>query len=174
MEAAGDVGAWLRKIGLPGLVDTFERAKYDDLDVVKELKSEDLVELGITEAGVRKKLLVHASRLVDPSNAQWLPQAWHRDIKIMNDGLHGHMHMPTYCIDFIDTPQFQRLRDLKQLGTSYYGTHARIFPFLACTHVVLSSLSLSVCVCVCARAHRWMLLLLCCTLRSASATVVRL
>jgi HD superfamily phosphohydrolase len=53
-----------------------------------------------------------------------LPQAWHSDIKIMNDGLHGHMHMPTYCVEFIDTPQFQRLRDLKQLGTSYYGTLA--------------------------------------------------
>jgi hypothetical protein len=134
MEAAtAGVGSWLRGIGLPQLVETFEQAQYDDLEIVKELKSEDLLELGITEAGVRKKLLVHASRLGSgggeqtpyspkASYVQWLPQAWHSDIKIMNDGLHGHMHMPTYCVEFIDTPQFQRLRDLKQLGTSYYGT----------------------------------------------------
>lgn len=36
--------------------------------------------------------------------------------KIINDPLHGHFSLPSYCIEFIDTPQFQRLRDLKQLG----------------------------------------------------------
>jgi HD superfamily phosphohydrolase len=152
MEAAtaAGVGSWLRGIGLPQLVETFEQAQYDDLEIVKELKSEDLLELGITEAGVRKKLLVHASRLGSgggeqtpyspkASYVQWLPQAWHSDIKIMNDGLHGHMHMPTYCVEFIDTPQFQRLRDLKQLGTSYYvfpgASHNRFEHCLGTSHL---------------------------------------
>jgi len=40
--------------------------------------------------------------------------------KIINDPVHGHMRIPRRVIDFIDTPQFQRLRDLKQLGTTYY------------------------------------------------------
>eukprot|EP01121_Diplochlamys_sp_Union-15-3_P021624 TRINITY_DN8840_c0_g1_i1.p1 TRINITY_DN8840_c0_g1~~TRINITY_DN8840_c0_g1_i1.p1 ORF type:complete len:144 (+),score=11.84 TRINITY_DN8840_c0_g1_i1:43-474(+) len=39
--------------------------------------------------------------------------------KIFNDPVHGHIELPSYCIDFIDTAQFQRLRDLKQLGCTY-------------------------------------------------------
>ena len=40
--------------------------------------------------------------------------------KTFNDPVHGHMYFnPTVC-DVIDTAQMQRLRDLKQLGTSYF------------------------------------------------------
>lgn len=130
-QADTPVSLWLRDVGMADLVGTFRAAKYDDLGVVKELTKEDLLELGISEPGRRKKLLVHASRLPGGEEAGQttrrcpsfdLSQPWHKEVKIMNDGLHGHMHMPTYCVQFIDTPQFQRLRDLKQLGTSYYGT----------------------------------------------------
>eukprot|EP01116_Phalansterium_solitarium_P001273 TRINITY_DN11064_c0_g1_i1.p1 TRINITY_DN11064_c0_g1~~TRINITY_DN11064_c0_g1_i1.p1 ORF type:complete len:489 (+),score=-0.20 TRINITY_DN11064_c0_g1_i1:32-1498(+) len=40
--------------------------------------------------------------------------------RIINDPVHGHVSIPKYCYEVIDTPQFQRLRDLKQLGTSYF------------------------------------------------------
>eukprot|EP01126_Amoeba_proteus_P026440 TRINITY_DN26185_c0_g1_i1.p1 TRINITY_DN26185_c0_g1~~TRINITY_DN26185_c0_g1_i1.p1 ORF type:complete len:213 (-),score=36.78 TRINITY_DN26185_c0_g1_i1:218-817(-) len=43
--------------------------------------------------------------------------------KIFNDPIHGHIEVPLYCLNIIDTPQFQRLRDLKQLGSVYF-----IFP----------------------------------------------
>jgi HD superfamily phosphohydrolase len=36
--------------------------------------------------------------------------------KTFNDPVHGHHSLPKYCVEFIDTPQYQRLRDLKQLG----------------------------------------------------------
>lgn len=39
--------------------------------------------------------------------------------KIVNDPIHGHIRLERYQLDVIDTPQFQRLRDLKQVGTTY-------------------------------------------------------
>jgi HD superfamily phosphohydrolase len=41
-------------------------------------------------------------------------------MKIINDPIHGHIELSDICIQVIDTPQFQRLRDLKQLGVAYY------------------------------------------------------
>jgi len=40
--------------------------------------------------------------------------------KVFNDPIHGHIEMHPLCVKIIDTPQFQRLRYLKQLGASYY------------------------------------------------------
>ena len=40
-----------------------------------------------------------------------------------NDPIHGHFGLEAECCKVIDTPQFQRLREVKQLGTTYY-----IFP----------------------------------------------
>jgi HD superfamily phosphohydrolase len=42
------------------------------------------------------------------------------------DPIHGLIHLPDTCLRFIDTPEFQRLRDLKQTGSCYLvyiGTH---------------------------------------------------
>jgi len=40
--------------------------------------------------------------------------------KVFNDPIHGHIEMHPLCVRIIDTPQIQRLRYLKQLGSSYY------------------------------------------------------
>ena len=40
--------------------------------------------------------------------------------KSFNDTIHGWMKLPAYAVRLMDTPQFQRLRDLKQLGVSYW------------------------------------------------------
>lgn len=40
--------------------------------------------------------------------------------KLINDPIHGHIRLNQRCVEIIDTPQFQRLRDLKQLGTCYF------------------------------------------------------
>ena len=42
------------------------------------------------------------------------------------DPIHGLINLPDVCLRFIDTPEFQRLRDLKQTGSCYLvyiGTH---------------------------------------------------
>ncbi|TIC21145.1 WD40 repeat-like protein [Wallemia mellicola] len=47
----------------------------------------------------------------------------------INDPIHGYITLDTLCFSVIDTPQFQRLRYLKQLGSSYFvfpgATHNR-------------------------------------------------
>ena len=39
--------------------------------------------------------------------------------QVFNDPIHGHIEVHPLCIKIIDTPQFQRLRNIKQLGTCY-------------------------------------------------------
>lgn len=49
--------------------------------------------------------------------------------KYFNDSIHGTVEMDEYLLSFIDTPQFQRLRKLYQLGSLYWvfpgATHHR-------------------------------------------------
>ncbi|XDV16830.1 hypothetical protein PO909_016361 [Leuciscus waleckii] len=50
-------------------------------------------------------------------------------MKIFNDPIHGQIEMHPLLVKIIDTPQFQRLRHIKQLGTKYLvfpgATHTR-------------------------------------------------
>ena len=48
--------------------------------------------------------------------------------KVFNDAVHGHIEIHAACVAVIDTPQFQRLRDLKQLGGVYL-----VFPMVSLT-----------------------------------------
>lgn len=40
--------------------------------------------------------------------------------KVFNDPIHGHIEIHPLCVKIIDTPQFQRLRSIKQLGGTYF------------------------------------------------------
>ena len=55
------------------------------------------------------------------------------------DPVHGHMYFPGLVCDAIDTPQVQRLRELKQLGTAYYvfpgSSHNRFEHSLGTCHL---------------------------------------
>ena len=48
---------------------------------------------------------------------------------IINDNIHGHIELQKYLFSIIDTPQFQRLRELHQLGCTHLvfpgATHTR-------------------------------------------------
>ncbi|XP_060930575.1 deoxynucleoside triphosphate triphosphohydrolase SAMHD1-like [Limanda limanda] len=41
-------------------------------------------------------------------------------LKVFNDPIHGHVELHPLLIRIIDTPQFQRLRNIKQLGGAYF------------------------------------------------------
>ncbi|KAI5625235.1 deoxynucleoside triphosphate triphosphohydrolase SAMHD1 isoform X1 [Silurus asotus] len=43
-----------------------------------------------------------------------------QNYKVFNDPVHGHIELHPLLVKIIDTPQFQRLRYIKQLGGAYY------------------------------------------------------
>ncbi|OBS58467.1 hypothetical protein A6R68_10432 [Neotoma lepida] len=51
---------------------------------------------------------------------QELSQSHIELMKVFNDPIHGHIEFHPLLIRIIDTPQFQRLRYIKQLGGGYY------------------------------------------------------
>ncbi|XP_072043619.1 deoxynucleoside triphosphate triphosphohydrolase SAMHD1-like [Amphiura filiformis] len=61
--------------------------------------------------------------------------------KVFQDEVHGPMSMPDYCCKVIDTPEFQRLRSIKQLGGAEYvypgATHTRFSHSLGVCHLAL-------------------------------------
>lgn len=65
------------------------------------------------------------SRRPDNDQRDWrrfLRKAEEEDMKqtIINDNIHGHIVVPAVCQAIIDTPQFDRLRGLRQLGSAHY------------------------------------------------------
>ena len=60
-------------------------------------------------------------------------------MKVFNDPIHGHIELTLVDVQVIDTPQFQRLRDLKQMGVSYYvfpgSTHNRFEHSIGVCHL---------------------------------------
>ncbi|XP_039863724.1 deoxynucleoside triphosphate triphosphohydrolase SAMHD1-like isoform X11 [Simochromis diagramma] len=43
-----------------------------------------------------------------------------KESKVFNDPIHGHIELHPLLVKIIDTPQFQRLRNIKQLGGGYF------------------------------------------------------
>jgi deoxynucleoside triphosphate triphosphohydrolase SAMHD1 len=60
-------------------------------------------------------------------------------MKIINDTIHGQINMSSTAIKIIDTPEFQRLRDIKQLGACNYvfptATHSRFEHSIGVAHL---------------------------------------
>lgn len=62
-----------------------------------------------------------------------------RQGKLILDRVHEHLMLPMLVFDIIDTPEFQRLRGLKQLGTTSYlypgATHTRFEHCIGVAHL---------------------------------------
>nr|XP_039269669.1 deoxynucleoside triphosphate triphosphohydrolase SAMHD1-like [Styela clava] len=59
--------------------------------------------------------------------------------KVFNDPIHGHIMLHPLLVKIIDTPQFQRLRNVKQLGATYFvypgGSHNRFEHCIGTSHL---------------------------------------
>jgi HD superfamily phosphohydrolase len=59
--------------------------------------------------------------------------------KNMLDRVHDHVALPRFIVDIIDTPEFQRLRGLRQVGSTFYlypgATHTRFEHSIGVAHL---------------------------------------
>lgn len=102
---------------------------------------------GIVEKGKRAQLELSMKaspargRLVgsEPQNGESFPRVDLTTQKLINDPIHTNVRLDRLCCHIIDTPQFQRLRNLKQLGTCVYvfpsATHSRFEHSLGVAHL---------------------------------------
>lgn len=101
---------YLRREGLGEWEQVFREQKITGVGL-RYLKDEDLEKIGIKCLGDRLQIL-HSLRKL------WVIEG--ESNKVFNDPIHGHVELHPLLIKIIDTPQFQRLRYLKQLGGTYF------------------------------------------------------
>lgn len=106
------VCAFLKRVGFedPALLDRIRDKKITG-SLLSYLDESHLENLGVGTLLERKKLL---------KSIQQLSQTYVHGVKVINDPIHGHIELHPLLIRIIDTPQFQRLRYVKQLGGTYY------------------------------------------------------
>eukprot|EP00127_Corallochytrium_limacisporum_P006384 Clim_evm95s225 gene=Clim_evmTU95s225 len=69
----------------------------------------------------QRQIFSSADTLTTPSNAMSIPQPETPQLgKVIQDPVHGPIEVHPLICKFIDTPQFQRLRFIRQLGACYY------------------------------------------------------
>ncbi|WAR11697.1 SAMH1-like protein [Mya arenaria] len=103
--------------------DVVERLNEAELrDVAKVFKEKDYV--GATLAKLQDK---NVKDLCTTSLEIKQLQRFIEDVtkdtsqhKVVNDPIHGHIKLHPLCVAIIDTPEFQRLRSIKQLGNGYF------------------------------------------------------
>uniref|UniRef100_F7CIF8 Deoxynucleoside triphosphate triphosphohydrolase SAMHD1 n=1 Tax=Monodelphis domestica TaxID=13616 RepID=F7CIF8_MONDO len=94
----------------PALLSRFRENKIRGSQLL-HLDESLLENLGVRSSEDRQKLLDCVYKL---------NQSHEDTMKVFNDPIHGHIELHPLLIRIIDTPQFQRLRYIKQLGGSYY------------------------------------------------------
>ncbi|XP_078274938.1 deoxynucleoside triphosphate triphosphohydrolase SAMHD1-like isoform X2 [Rhinoraja longicauda] len=104
-----DVCRFLRMQDLGKFEQVFRDEKLSGA-VLPYLTDLDLDQLGVSPLGDRLKLI------------NCIDTLWQNpiDAKVFNDPIHGHIEMHPMLVRIIDTPQFQRLRFIKQLGGIYF------------------------------------------------------
>ncbi|XP_068191639.1 deoxynucleoside triphosphate triphosphohydrolase SAMHD1 [Antennarius striatus] len=101
---------YLRREGVGEWEDNFRAHRISGV-LLRSLQDDDLEKIGIKCLGDRLSIL-HSLRML------WQIEA--DPNKVFNDPIHGHVEFHPLLVKIIDTPQFQRLRNIKQLGGAYF------------------------------------------------------
>ncbi|KAL3064366.1 hypothetical protein OYC64_000611 [Pagothenia borchgrevinki] len=99
---------YLKEKELGKWADTFEGNPEEPGIKRLKLNHDDLAKMGIDQPEERQKILDSILKI------------WPAAPKVFNDPIHGHMELHPLLVKIIDTPQFQRLRYIKQLGAVYF------------------------------------------------------
>ena len=83
-----DVAAWLSGLGLGQYEEAF-RANDIDAEVLLDLTAEDLIGLGVTSIGHRRKLLAAAAALRHGSVPETAPSTAARSASLRNSACHS-------------------------------------------------------------------------------------
>ncbi|XP_027015003.1 deoxynucleoside triphosphate triphosphohydrolase SAMHD1 [Tachysurus fulvidraco] len=101
--------SYLHQHGLGEWEQKFREQKITGLGL-RYLTELQLEKMGIEPMGSRLQILHYLSKLWQISS---------ECMKVFNDPIHGHIELHPLLVRIIDTPQFQRLRHIKQLGATY-------------------------------------------------------
>ncbi|XP_029995215.1 deoxynucleoside triphosphate triphosphohydrolase SAMHD1 [Sphaeramia orbicularis] len=101
---------YLRRETLEKWEDIFRAEKITGIGL-RYLQDAHLKEIGVECLGDRLEIM-HKLRKLRQLEAE--------RSKVFNDPIHGHVELHPLLIKIIDTPQFQRLRNIKQLGGTYF------------------------------------------------------
>ncbi|XP_051516375.1 deoxynucleoside triphosphate triphosphohydrolase SAMHD1 isoform X4 [Myxocyprinus asiaticus] len=104
-----ETAAYLRREGLSEWEKIFREQKITG-PVLPYLTELHLEKMGIFPLGSCLRVLHCLQRLWQISSDA---------MKVFNDPIHGHIELHPLLVQIIDTPQFQRLRHIKQLGGTY-------------------------------------------------------
>ncbi|EDO35455.1 predicted protein [Nematostella vectensis] len=116
-----EVASFLDRSGHSDVIHIFKdnQVTGSDLAAIDDIK---LKKYGISDQNKVSELLQLFSSLQAPLPGPSSSQASNAvsSLKVFNDPIHGHIDVHPLCVKIIDTPQFQRLRNLKQLGGCYF------------------------------------------------------
>eukprot|EP00117_Sycon_ciliatum_P001355 scpid93024/ scgid7051/ SAM domain and HD domain-containing protein 1; Dendritic cell-derived IFNG-induced protein; Monocyte protein 5 len=127
------LATYLRLFGIDdGIVSQFiaNNVKGENLSKIKD---DDVKKWNVSSDQRDEVMKIIRHIRVEKVDEEGLPKV------VFNDSVHGHIELDPLLVRIINTPQFQRLRDIKQLGAGYFvfpgASHNRFEHSIGVSHL---------------------------------------